>query len=553
MYRVQNGDSPALIARRHGVPVRSLIAANPHKPTTVVAGQHTWKSIGIGEQLNVPFGVGAYTPGSITGPHSTIRKGSAGTDVATWQAFLGITADGVFGAGTDAATRSFQQGRGLTADGVVGPNTWAAAQGALTNQTQAAQQLFKSVAPADPAAAHAQIKQGSTGPDVALWQTILGVPADGIFGAGTDKATRAWQAAHGRGADGIVGPATWATALGGAFPAAAAPHASSSSSLAAAAAAALAALTTDPNYCASVKKTGTSVNSGVHNFKAAWNSANPSHAVPINTGNYEPVVAAALSSALGGMPTPPGCGGPPAAAIPPVVVAMPSSVPTVTPVSMPTATSVPAALQALASVDPCYSGNAVMVCAAQAALGIHPDGKYGPGTAAALRRFVPNAPAGCSGPPLWWGKTTDNKCGGAATPMPSMPSMPAIPSPFAPPAVPATTTSAGWQATPPVEAAQAAVQAAQAALPGLPGLPGGAATATATSAAPVGPAQPLVTAPAEKKGLSTGAMVAGGLGIAALVVAIAAASKKGARGTHGTRGTRGAARRAPKHKKKRRK
>lgn len=60
------------------------------------------------------------------------------------------------------------------------------------------------------------IRKGSSGPDVAQWQRLIGVsPADGIFGAGTDAATRAWQSAHGLGADGIVGPASWSAALGG--------------------------------------------------------------------------------------------------------------------------------------------------------------------------------------------------------------------------------------------------------------------------------------------------------------------------------------------------
>ena len=59
---------------------------------------------------------------------ATIRQGSTGEDVKTWQRVIGVTPDGQFGPATDAATRSWQSAHGLTADGVVGPNTWGAAE-----------------------------------------------------------------------------------------------------------------------------------------------------------------------------------------------------------------------------------------------------------------------------------------------------------------------------------------------------------------------------------------------------------------------------------------
>lgn len=57
----------------------------------------------------------------------TLKLGDRGDAVKVWQGILGISADGVFGPATDAATRSFQSSRGLVADGVVGPRTWEAA------------------------------------------------------------------------------------------------------------------------------------------------------------------------------------------------------------------------------------------------------------------------------------------------------------------------------------------------------------------------------------------------------------------------------------------
>jgi len=57
------------------------------------------------------------------------------------------------------------------------------------------------------------IRRGSLGIDVSAWQSIIGVKADGIFGAKTEATTKAWQQSHGLKADGIVGPATRRAAL----------------------------------------------------------------------------------------------------------------------------------------------------------------------------------------------------------------------------------------------------------------------------------------------------------------------------------------------------
>ena len=43
----------------------------------------------------------------------TISKGNRGTDVKTMQYLLNISADGVFGSGTESSVKSFQSSRGL--------------------------------------------------------------------------------------------------------------------------------------------------------------------------------------------------------------------------------------------------------------------------------------------------------------------------------------------------------------------------------------------------------------------------------------------------------
>jgi len=66
------------------------------------------------------------------------------------------------------------------------------------------------------ATSHKTVKQGmndsKTSTDVAAWQKILGINADGKFGAQTTAATKTWQKNHGLKEDGIVGPTTWAKA-----------------------------------------------------------------------------------------------------------------------------------------------------------------------------------------------------------------------------------------------------------------------------------------------------------------------------------------------------
>lgn len=53
----------------------------------------------------------------------TLRVGSRGEDVRAMQLALGITADGVFGPGTERAVKNWQAANGLTPDGVAGPVT----------------------------------------------------------------------------------------------------------------------------------------------------------------------------------------------------------------------------------------------------------------------------------------------------------------------------------------------------------------------------------------------------------------------------------------------
>ena len=184
----------------------------------------------------------------------------------------------------------------------------------------------------------------------------------------------------------------------------------------------------------------------------------------------------------------------PAPVLPAPVVPAPVPAPVPARLPPPTPIAVPAAVQALLTFAPCIEANALAVCAAQKALGVTVDGKYGNNTATAARNLLPNAPAGCSPRPGWWAPPGQSNCvPRAAAPTPAAPA-PAAPAPAAPaPAAPAPAA--------PAPAAPA---------PGVP--------------API----EIITPPEKKKGLSTGAIIAGGLGAAALVgiTAIAITQKK---------------------------
>jgi len=64
-----------------------------------------------------------------------LKKGSKGSNVKELQEALGLSADGIFGVGTEKAVKQFQQTNGLSIDGLVGTKTWEAIIGADTDLT----------------------------------------------------------------------------------------------------------------------------------------------------------------------------------------------------------------------------------------------------------------------------------------------------------------------------------------------------------------------------------------------------------------------------------
>lgn len=110
------------------------------------------------------------------GTRPTIKKGSPKSPaVIEWQQFLGVTADGIFGSGTEAATKAFQSRNGLAADGVVGPNTWGKAIGVSSGSAavQAANMVADASAKAVKAVANkAPAVKASTAASQSVKQTM---------------------------------------------------------------------------------------------------------------------------------------------------------------------------------------------------------------------------------------------------------------------------------------------------------------------------------------------------------------------------------------------
>jgi len=184
------------------------------------------------QSLAPKFG-GATGPTGPTGPTTpstgaVLKQGSSGPEVKQLQEQLNKlgysvgTADGAFGPKTEAAVKKFQADKGLEADGVVGPKTQEALKKASSRSVAAPQDQFQ------PAGARATwtpaptidevktggklLKEGMQGPAVQKLQQLLGIEADGKFGAGTKKAVADYQKSAGlnpgAGNEGVVGKTT---------------------------------------------------------------------------------------------------------------------------------------------------------------------------------------------------------------------------------------------------------------------------------------------------------------------------------------------------------
>ena len=136
-----------------------------------------------------------------------ISQGSVGQPVRSLQYLLNargawLAVDGVFGAKTNAAVRTFQGAHGLVVDGIVGSKTWRSL--IITVQRGSVGSAVKAVQDQ----ANFRGLRGE-GPPVLV--------VDGVFGPQTQQWVTSFQGAASLVPDGIVGPLTWQALIGGLF------------------------------------------------------------------------------------------------------------------------------------------------------------------------------------------------------------------------------------------------------------------------------------------------------------------------------------------------
>ena len=170
------------------------------------------------EQLN--YGVSA-AQSSLPAYRSTLRRGSSGPEVVRLQLELNevaraypsigqLSADGKFGAKTEAAVAQFQRIFGLSDDGVAGSRTFSRLAQKLADVRSRRPPTETPVYPGT------ALRRGSRGEWVRMVQRYLNRTAayypsigtlqeDGIYGAATEAAARRFQTLFSLSADGVVG------------------------------------------------------------------------------------------------------------------------------------------------------------------------------------------------------------------------------------------------------------------------------------------------------------------------------------------------------------
>ncbi len=216
--------------------------------TATCPGLKQWGTVTLAEEGLSPIeilryyygeGINLYTADFIEGipssyPGSPLKFGSQGSDVIVIQQqitriqqnypaipIIGAI-DGIFGANTEAAVKSFQSIFDLEADGIVGKATWYKISYIFASVKKLAELGSEGIIePAIPAVPPSEVlRLGSYGENVILAQFMLNLGnkyyyelsplvVDGVFGNGTKQAVVNFQTFTELDPDGVIGPLTW--------------------------------------------------------------------------------------------------------------------------------------------------------------------------------------------------------------------------------------------------------------------------------------------------------------------------------------------------------
>jgi LysM domain len=386
-YVVQQGDTPHSIARRHGIHVWQLIQANPNKPVVTVSGQQTWSALSPGERLRIPHRSGGF----VAPPPPPAQQ-------PWWQ-----------------QNQNWQ------------PGNWQP-------QMQARQQLL----PPPPPQPWWQQQQIPPPPRPYNPGRFRFGP---LHGVGHQDASR--LLAHQEEMRRLV----WGRH---GYEYGDNPYGVADGALGDAASDAVNALLSagdpcDPNNVGLVCAAQAALGVGVDGKWGAGTATRAQALVPGAPGACTPRPAwwapAGQSNCGAASPLqmPPLVVTPPSP-LPPPPAPPPSAPPPVVPATVAPASSAPLAVQAMAGLDPCAAANVNAVCAAQAALGVGVDGKWGTGTAARAAAVFPGAPPACSPRPSWWAPAGQSNCAGAP-PRPARPPLGGGGAPMGPPGTAPTPSS----------------------------------------------------------------------------------------------------------------
>ena len=199
----------------------SAIAANAATAAPEVTATPAPTETMTAAPTNTPAPTG--TPGpQYAIPTRTLRSGDSGTDVVSVQSRLKELGyytgalDGVYGSGTVAAVKAFQQANNLNVDGVAGTVTYtilfgdkAIAAGSGSTATDAP----TTAAPTATPATNITLTKGSTGEAVTQLQKALlnlgyTVNTNGSYTNETVTAVKQFQTCNGLNVDGVAGPKT---------------------------------------------------------------------------------------------------------------------------------------------------------------------------------------------------------------------------------------------------------------------------------------------------------------------------------------------------------